>query len=174
MSSNQLVYLAWTPALVSRLLTCIISCGAHLNRNKLKEVADNFISSNSGHREFYVNNPESHIRRVRDKFKEEYKRICMCMGWREYGGVTSNLSAKETPELGDSEVLMRQIVEEMTAQDQEKEKAKALQERLSSIEKETIHKKRKVPSTPTSDDSNTQDVGIFRYYKYVCTYNFMV
>ena len=43
----------------------------------------------------------------------------MCMGWREYGGVTSNLSAKETPELGDSEVLMRQIVEQMTAQDQE-------------------------------------------------------
>jgi len=165
MSSNQLVYLAWTPALVSRLLTCIISCGAHLNRNKWKEVADNFFSSSSGHRELYVNNQDSYIRRVRDKFKEEYKRICMCMGWREYGGVTSNLSAKETPELGDSEVLMRQIVEEMIAQ--EKEKAKALQERLSSIEKETTHKKRKVPSTPTSDDSNTQDVSIFIYYKYV-------
>ena len=91
----------------------------------------------------------------------------MCMGWREYGGVTSNLSAKETPELGDSEVLMRQIVEKMTAQDQEKEEAKVLQERLSIIEKETLHKKRKVPSTPTSDDSNTQDVSIFIYYKYI-------
>jgi hypothetical protein len=168
MSSNQLVYLAWTPALVSRLLTCIISCGAHLNRNKWKEVADNFFSSNSGHREYYVTNPESYIRRVRDKFKEEYKRICMCMGWREYGGVTSNLSAKETPELGDSEVLMRQIVEEMTAQDQDKEKAKALQERL------VIHKKRKVPSTPTSDDSNTQDVSSSICYKYVLYLKFYV
>ena len=99
MSSNQLVYLAWTPALVSRLLTCIISCGAHLNRNKWKEVADNFFSSNSGHREFYVNNPESYIRRVHDKFKEEYKRICMCMGWREYGGLRRIFQLKKLQNL---------------------------------------------------------------------------
>ena len=85
------------------------------------------------------------------------------MGWREYGGVTSNLSAKETPELGESEVLMRQIVEEMTAQDQEKEKAKASQERLSIIEKETLHRKRKVPSTPTSDKKTQDSIYLFLY-----------
>jgi len=174
MSSNHLVYLAWTPALISRLLTCIISCGAHLNRNKWKEVADNFFVSNSGHKDFYLSNPESYIRRVRDKFKDEYKRICMSMGWREYGGVTSNLSAKETPELGESDILMRQIVEEMTAQDQEKEKAKALQERLAAIEKDTLHKKRKIPSTPTSEDSNTQDVRSYIYITYVIYSNIFV
>jgi len=95
------------------------------------------------------------------------------MGWREYGGVTSNLSAKETPELGESELLMRQIVEEMTAQDQEKDKAKALQERLASIEKETLHKKRKIPSTPTSEDSNTQDVRSYIYFTYILYSNIL-
>jgi hypothetical protein len=160
MASNQLVYLAWSPALVTRLLTCIISGGSHLNRNKWKEVAENFFSSHTNHRDLYRQNPESYIRRVKDKFKEEYKRICMTMGWREYGGVTSNLSAKESPELGESEVLMRQIVEEMNAQEQEKEKARALQERLATIEKDTLQKKRKAPSTPSSDDSQNLDVSL--------------
>jgi hypothetical protein len=170
MSIQPQSYLAWSTALVSRLLTCIITVGAHLNRNKWKEVCDNFFSSNFNHRELYLSSPEVYVRRVREKFKEEYRRICMTMGWREFGGRTGNLSAKETPELGECETLMRQICEEMTAHEQEKEKSKVLQERMSVIEKETLTKKRKILSPSNSQDSNTVEVIINLIYFISCNY----
>jgi hypothetical protein len=105
---------------------------------------------------------------VRDKFKEEYRRICSTMGWREYGGQCGNLSAKETPEMGESEVLMRQICEEMTAHDQEKEKTKVLQELMAVIEKETLTKKRKILSPTSSQDSSNIDVSIKITLYFIC------
>ena len=52
-------------------------------------------------------NEEKAIRRLKEKFAEENKRICQSMGWRDYS--QGNFSAFDG-DLGPVEVKMRQII----------------------------------------------------------------
>jgi len=52
-------------------------------------------------------NEDKAIRRLRDKFDEEQKRVCQTMGWRDYN--QGNFSAFDG-DLGPVEVKMRQII----------------------------------------------------------------
>ena len=120
----------WNPALMERLLIAIITTGAHLSPKKWKEAASSFYSCSQQFIDIFHANEEKAIRRLKEKFAEEQKKICQTMGWRDYN--QGNLSAFDG-DLGPVEVKMRQIIQEQDEKKDEKEKVKARQKRLGEI-----------------------------------------
>jgi hypothetical protein len=125
-------YITWTTALVDKLMTCILTTGAHLNNRKWKDCADSFFASPQYLNEIYVTDVEKGLRRIKEKYTAEYTRVCGTMGWRDYA--IGNLSAMETGELGPVEIKMKQIIEEQDTEKAKKNEEKALQVRLTSLE----------------------------------------
>ena len=130
MSALPLTYIMWNPALMERLLIAIITTGAHLSPKKWKEAASSFYSCSLQFIDIFHANEEKAIRRLKEKFAEEQKKICQTMGWRDYN--QGNLSAFDG-DLGPVEVKMRQIIQEQDEKKDEKEKVKARQKRLEEI-----------------------------------------
>ena len=130
MSALPLSYIMWNPALIERLLVAIITTGAHLSPKKWKEAASSFYSCSQQFIDIFHANEEKAIRRLKEKFAEEQKKICQTMGWRDYN--QGNLSAFDG-DLGPVEVKMRQIIQEQDEKKDEKEKVKARQKRLGEI-----------------------------------------
>jgi hypothetical protein len=130
MSALPLTYIMWNPALMERLLIAIITTGAHLSPKKWKEAASSFYSCSQQFIDIFHANEEKAIRRLKEKFAEEQKKICQTMGWRDYN--QGNLSAFDG-DLGPVEVKMRQIIQEQDEKKDEKEKVKARQKRLGEI-----------------------------------------
>jgi hypothetical protein len=130
MSALPLSYIMWNPALMERLLIAIITTGAHLSPKKWKEAASSFYSCSQQFIDIFHANEEKAIRRLKEKFAEEQKKICQTMGWRDYN--QGNLSAFDG-DLGPVEVKMRQIIQEQDEKKDEKEKVKARQKRLGEI-----------------------------------------
>ena len=130
MSALPLTYIMWNPALMERLLIAIITTGAHLSPKKWKEAASSFYSCSQQFIDIFHANEEKAIRRLKEKFAEEQKKICQTMGWRDYN--QGNLSAFDG-DLGTVEVKMRQIIQEQDEKKDEKEKVKARQKRLGEI-----------------------------------------
>jgi hypothetical protein len=120
----------WNTGLVERLLQAIITTGAHLNSKKWKDAALSFYSSSAHLMEIYRANEDSSLRRLKEKYAEEQKRVCQTMGWRDYN--QGNLSAFDG-DLGPVEAKMRQIIQEQDEKKEEKEKVKSRQKRLGDI-----------------------------------------
>ena len=59
--------------------------------------------------DFYSFHEDNALRRLKEKYSDEQKRICQTMGWRDYN--QGNLSAFNG-DLGPVEVKMRQIIQE--------------------------------------------------------------
>jgi hypothetical protein len=72
--------------------------------------------------DFYRSNEENALRRLKEKYSDEMKRICQTMGWRDYN--QGNLSAFDG-DLGPVEAKMRQIIQEHDEKKEEKEKTKS-------------------------------------------------
>ena len=108
----------WNPALMERLLIAIITTGAHLSPKKWKEAASSFYSCSQQFIDIFHADEEKAIRRLKEKFAEEQKKICQTMGWRDYN--QGNLSAFDG-DLGPVEVKMRQIIQEQDEKKDEKE-----------------------------------------------------
>jgi hypothetical protein len=130
MSSSPSTYIIWTSALMERLLVAIITTGAHLNSKKWREAASSFYSASQQFIDIFNSNEDNAIRRLKEKFAEEQRRVCQTLGWRDYN--QGNLSAFEG-DLGTVECKMRQIIQEQDEKKEEKEKAKAKQKRLGEI-----------------------------------------
>ena len=130
MSTLPLTYIIWNTALIERLLIAIITTGAHLSPKKWKEAASSFYSCSQQFIDIFHANEEKAIRRLKDKFNEDQKRVCQTMGWRDYN--QGNLSAFDG-DLGPVEVKMRQIIQEQDEKKEEKDKVKARQKRLGEI-----------------------------------------
>jgi Mediator of RNA pol II transcription subunit 19 len=128
--STSSSHIMWNAGLVERLLQAIITTGAHLNAKKWKDAALSFYSSMPHLMDIYRTNEESSIRRLKEKYSEEQKRVCQTMGWRDYN--QGNLSAFDG-DLGPVEAKMRQIIQEQDEKKEEKEKAKSRQKRLGEI-----------------------------------------
>jgi hypothetical protein len=58
-----------------KLLDAIISTGAHLNAKKWKEAALTFYSSMPHLMDFYRSNEDSALRRLKERYSDEQKRI---------------------------------------------------------------------------------------------------
>ena len=84
MSTTPYQYISWTSALVEKLLVCMITTGCHLNNRKWKECADSFYSSPQYLSDIYHKDEEKGLRRLKEKFNAEYKRVCGTLGWRDY------------------------------------------------------------------------------------------
>jgi hypothetical protein len=129
-------YIAWTSSLIEKLLTCMITSGCHLNNRKWKECAEIFFASPPYLQEIYRKDEEKGLRRIKEKYTAEYKRVCGTMGWRDY--CIGNLSAMETGDLGPVEVKMKQIIQEQDALKMDKDEDRARQVRLSNLESSVI------------------------------------
>ena len=129
MSDKASTYIIWNVASMERLLIAIITTGAHLNAKKWREAASSFYWCSQVFIDVYQANEEKAIRRLKEKFAEEQKRICQTMGLRDNQG---NLSAFDG-DLGPVEVKMRQIIQEQDEKKEEKDKVKARQKRLGEI-----------------------------------------
>jgi len=92
MSTVPVIKITWNSGVVERLLDAIISTGAHLNAKKWKEAALTFYSSMPHLMDFYRSNEDNALRRLKEKYSDEQKRICQTMGWRDYNQ-GNNLSA---------------------------------------------------------------------------------
>jgi len=136
MSTFPHQYINWTCGLVEKLLVCMITTGCHLNNRKWKECAENFHSSPPYLQDVYRKDEEKGLRRVKEKFASEYKRICGTMGWRDYN--IGNLSAMETGDLGPVEIKMKQIIEEQDAAKMDKDEERLRQTRLANLESTVI------------------------------------
>jgi hypothetical protein len=130
MSHAPSTYIIWTTALMERLLVSIITTGAHLNSKKWKEAAASFYSASQQFLDIFHANEENAVRRLKEKFSDEQRRICQTMGWRDFN--QGNLSAFDG-DLGPVEVKMRQIIQEQDEKKEEKEKLKTKQKRLGEI-----------------------------------------
>ena len=130
MSDKASTYIIWNVALMERLLIAIITTGAHLNPKKWREAASSFYSCSQTFIDVFQANEDKAVRRLKEKFAEEQKRICQTMGWRDYN--QGNLSAFDG-DLGPVEVKMRQIIQEQDEKKEEKDKVKARQKRLGEI-----------------------------------------
>jgi hypothetical protein len=75
----------------------------------------------------FNSNEDNAIRRLKEKFSEEQRRVCQTLGWRDYN--LGNLSAFEG-DLGTVECKMRQIIQEHDNKKEGKKKAKSKQKRL--------------------------------------------
>ena len=107
MSTLPLTYIVWNVALIQRLLIAIITTGAHLSPKKWREAKSSFYSCSQQFTDIFHANKDKSIRRLKDKFNEEQKRVCQTMGWRDYN--QGNFSAFDG-DLGPVEVKMRQII----------------------------------------------------------------
>jgi len=130
MSEKASTYIIWNVALMERLLIAIITTESHLNAKKWREAASSFYSYSQVFIDVFQANEDKAIRRLKEKFAEEQKRICQTMGWRDYN--QGNLSAFDG-DLGPVEVKMRQIIQEQDEKKEEKDKVKARQKRLGEI-----------------------------------------
>ena len=92
MSDKSSTYIIWNAALMERLLIAIIIIGAPLNPKKWRKVASSFYSYSQMFIDVFQANEEKAIRRLKEKFAEEQKRICQTMGWRDYN--QGNLSGR--------------------------------------------------------------------------------
>ena len=90
---------------------CMITTGCHVNNRKWKECADSFYAMPPYLQEIYRKDEEKGVRRLKEKYAAEYKRVCGTMGWRHYN--VGNLSAMETGDLGKTDVLPCQILQEV-------------------------------------------------------------
>ena len=115
---------------MERLLIAIITTGAHLNTKKWREAAASFYSCSQTFIDVFNSNEDNAIRRLKEKFSEEQRRVCQTLGWRDFN--QGNLSAFEG-DLGPVECKMRQIIQEQDEKKEEKERAKAKQKRLGEI-----------------------------------------
>ena len=128
MSTVPVNNITWNSSVgVDRLLQAIITTGAHLNAKKWKETALSFYSSMPHLMDFYRSNEDNALRRLKEKYSDEMKRICQTMGWRDYN--QGNLSAFNG-DLGPVEAKMRQIIQEQDEKKEEKEKTKSRQKGL--------------------------------------------
>ena len=84
MSEKSSTYIIWNAALMERLLIAIITTGPHLNAKKWREATSRFYSCSQIFIDAFQANEEKAIRRFKEKFAEEQKRICQTMGWRDY------------------------------------------------------------------------------------------
>ena len=82
--------------------------------------------------DIYRTDEEKGLRRVKEKFTSEYKRVCHTIWWRDYN--VGNLSATEIGEFGPVEFKMKQIIEEKNVAKMEKDEERACQVRLSNLE----------------------------------------
>jgi len=130
MSTVPVNNITWNSGVVNRLLHAIITTGAHLNAKKWKEAASSFYQSMPHLMDFYRSNEDNALRRLKEKYSDEMKRICQTMGWRDYN--QGNLSAFDG-DLGPVEAKMRQIIQEQDEKKEEKEKTKSRQKRLGDI-----------------------------------------
>ena len=130
MREKASTHIIWNVALMERLLIEIIPTGAHLNAKKWREAASSFYFCSQMFIDVFQANEDKAIRRLKEKFAEEQKRICQTMGWRDYN--QGNLSAFDG-DLGPVEVKMRQIIQEQDEKEEEKDKVKARQKRLGEI-----------------------------------------
>ena len=97
----------WNNGLVERL--SLISNGAHINGKKWKDATLTFYMSMPHLMDIYRSTEETSIRRLKDMYHEEIKRVCQTNGWKDYYQV--NLSAYDG-DLGLVEAKMRQIIQE--------------------------------------------------------------
>ena len=78
MSTTPQQYINWTSALTEKLLACMITTGCHLNNRKWKDCAESFYSSPPYLQEIYRKDEEKGVRRLKEKYTAEYKRVeCM-------------------------------------------------------------------------------------------------
>ena len=84
MSTVPVNNIAWNSSVADHLLRAIITTGAHLNAKKLNEAALSFFSSKPHLMDFYRSNEENAIRRLKEMYSDEQKRIYQTMGWRDY------------------------------------------------------------------------------------------
>jgi hypothetical protein len=110
----------------------MISSGCHIKPSKWKECADRFFSSPPNLQDIYRADEKKSIRRLKDKYAMEYKRVCGTMGWRDYN--IGNLSAMENGDLGPIEVRMKQLIQEEDEHKLEKTNEKERSSRLAHIE----------------------------------------
>jgi hypothetical protein len=82
MSTVASNYIIWTTALIERLLTAIITTGAHLNSKKWREAGASFYSASQPFLDIWHSDEDNALRRLKEKFTEEKTRICQTMGWR--------------------------------------------------------------------------------------------
>jgi len=108
--------ITWNSSDVDRLQHAIITTVAHLNAKKWKEAALSFYRSMPHLMYFYRSNEENALRRLKEKYSDEQKRICQTMGWRDYN--QGNLLAFDG-DLRPVEAKMRKIIQE---QDEKKKK----------------------------------------------------
>jgi hypothetical protein len=160
----------------------MISTGCHLKPSKWKECADCFYSSPPYLQDIYRADEKNAIRRIKEKYSMEYKRVCGTMGWRDYN--LGNLSAMETGDLGPIEVRMKQLIQEEDDFKMGKEAEKARTTRLASIETNILSghaegvtkiKKAKLsngtPGTSTTSIDEVNDVPIFcNFYCFIMRY----
>ena len=106
MSTVSVTNITQNSGVVERLLDAIISTGAYLNAKKWKEAALTIYSSMPHPMDFYKSDEDNALRRLKEKYSDEQKRICQTMGWRDYN--QGNLSAFDG-DLGPVEGKMRQI-----------------------------------------------------------------
>jgi hypothetical protein len=110
MSTTTVAYIGWTRELIEKLLTCMITTGCHLKPSKWKECADNFFGSSAQLTEIYRADEKNAIRRIKEKYSMEYKRVCGTLGWRDFA--IGNLSAQEIGDLGPIEIRIKLIIQE--------------------------------------------------------------
>ena len=91
----------------------MITTGCHRNNRKWKDCAESFYSSPPNLQEIYRKDEEKGVRRPKEKYTAEYKRVCGTMGWRDFN--IGNLSAMENGDLGPVELKIKQIIEEKDA-----------------------------------------------------------
>jgi len=80
MSKVPVNNITWNSGVVERLLDAIISTEAHLNAKKWKEAALTFYSSMPHLMDFYRPNKDNALRRLKEKYSDEQKRICQTIG----------------------------------------------------------------------------------------------
>ena len=79
----RLTNFRWNHALMEKLLVAIMRIGAHLSPKKWRDTALSFYSCSQKFIDIFHANEENAIRRLKEKFAEEQKKICQTMGWRD-------------------------------------------------------------------------------------------
>jgi hypothetical protein len=138
----------------------MITTGCHLNNRKWKDCAESFYSSPPYLQEIYRKDEEKGVRRLKEKYTAEYKRVCGTMGWRDFN--IGNLSAMENGDLGPVEIKMKQIIEEQDAVKMDKDEDRARQARLQNLESCVIsgsaNSVLKITKKSKSSTSSSKDV----------------
>ena len=82
--------------------------------------------------DFYRAKEKNAVRRMKERYNLEYKRVCGTLGWRDFA--IGNLSAQENGDLGPIEIRIKQIIQEEDEHKLGKDAEKARSARLASIE----------------------------------------